>query len=186
MKNLLLVCALLAPVLAQQKYDVRANYRKAEYMAPMRDGVRLHTTVYTPRKSNEKLPFLLFRTPYGTGPYGPEAYRANLGPSAHSFEFEQEEFLFVFQDVRGKFKSEGEFTVMRPHKWNKTGRETDESSDTYDTIEWLLKNLPNHNGRVGMIGTSYPGFQVVEGMIEAHPATARSLPHRAPPAPAKP
>ncbi|MBI3696063.1 MAG: CocE/NonD family hydrolase [Acidobacteria bacterium] len=180
MKNLLLVCALLSSALAQQKYDVKANYRKTEYMAPMRDGVRLHTTVYTPRKSSEKLPFLLFRTPYGTGPYGPDAYRANLGPSSHSFEFEQEGFIFVFQDVRGKFKSEGEFTVMRPHRWNKTGRETDESSDTYDTIEWLLKNIPNNNGRVGQIGTSYPGFQVVHGMIEAHPALKASSPQASP------
>src|SRR5262245_32885875 len=121
----LAVCLLLVPCFAQQKYDVKARYQNAEYMVPMRDGIRLHTSVYTPRKSSEKLPFLLFRTPYGTGPYGPTAYRAHLGPSPHSFEFEEEGFIFVFQDVRGKFKSEGEFTVMRPHKWGKTGRETD-------------------------------------------------------------
>jgi putative CocE/NonD family hydrolase len=156
------------------------QYQKAEYMVPMRDGVRLHTTVYAPRKAGEKLPFLLLRTPYGTGPYGADEYRSNLGPSPHSFEFEREEFLFVFQDVRGKFRSEGEFTVMRPHRWGKRGKETDESSDTYDTIEWLLKNIPNHNGRVGQLGTSYPGFQTVHGMLEAHPALKASSPQASP------
>src|SRR5262249_52302989 len=94
---------LAATGFAQQRHDVRAHYQKAEYMVPMRDGIRLHTSVYTPRKSSEKLPFLLFRTPYGTGPYGPTAYRSHLGPSPHSFEFEEEGFIFVFQDVRGKF-----------------------------------------------------------------------------------
>jgi len=146
----------------------------------MRDGVKLHTTVYAPKRSNEKFPFLLVRTPYGTGPYGPDNYRAYLGPSPHSPEWEEEGFLFVYQDVRGKFQSEGEFTVMRPHRWGKKGTETDESSDTYDTIEWLLKNLPNHNGRAGQIGTSYPGFQTVMGMIEAHPALRASSPQASP------
>ncbi len=161
-------------------YDVKAHYRKAEFMVPMRDGVKLHTSVYAPRSIAGKLPFLLFRTPYGTGPYGPDAYRANLGPSAHSFEFETEGFLFVFQDVRGKFKSEGEFTVMRPHNPGKRGKATDESSDTFDTIDWLLKNIPDNNGRVGQIGTSYPGFQTVMGMIDAHPALKASSPQASP------
>ncbi len=176
----LLLLAALFPGAAQQKYDVKAHYRKSEHLAPMRDGARLHTTIYAPRKSTEKLPFLLVRTPYGTGPYGPDAYREFLGPSRHSSEFEEEGFIFVFQDVRGKFRSEGEFTVMRPHKAGKTGRETDESSDTYDTIEWLLRNVPNHNGRVGQLGTSYPGFQTVMGMIEAHPALKASSPQASP------
>lgn len=180
MKCIVLFCAALVSALAQAKYDVKAHYQKAEYMVPMRDGVRLHTTVYAPRRSDEKFPFLLFRTPYGTGPYGAEAYRANLGPSRHSFAFEEEGFIFVFQDVRGKFQSEGEFAVMRPHNWNKTGRETDESSDTWDTIEWLLKKIPNHNGRAGMIGTSYPGFQVVHGMIDPHPALKAVSPQASP------
>jgi putative CocE/NonD family hydrolase len=174
----LLLASLLAP--AQQRYDVKAHYQKAEYAVPMRDGVKLHTTVYTPRHAAERLPFLIVRTPYGTGPYGAEAYRRNLGPSPHSSEFEEEGFIFVFQDVRGKFKSEGEFTVMRPFTPNKTGKQTDESSDTYDTIEWLLQNIPNHNGRVGMLGTSYPGFQTVMGMIEAHPALKAASPQASP------
>jgi len=173
---------LLIPALgaAQPKYDLKANYRKAEYMVPLRDGVRLHTSVYSPRKISEPLPFLLVRTPYGTGPYGADAYSSRLGPSPHSFEFEQEGFHFVFQDVRGKFQSEGEFTVMRPHRPGKAGSQTDESSDTYDTIEWLLKSIPQHNGRVGQLGTSYPGFQTVMGMIEAHPALKASSPQASP------
>ncbi len=175
---LLLLVAL--GVWAQETYDVRAHYRKAEYMVPMRDGVRLHTTVYAPKNAKEKAPFLITRTPYGTGPYGPNAYRMNLGPSRHSFDFEKEGFIFVFQDVRGKYQSEGEFVVMRPHKLHKSGAEADESSDLYDTIEWLLKNIPNHNGRVGQIGTSYPGFQVVMGMIDAHPALQASSPQASP------
>ena len=119
------------------------------------------------RRSGGEFPFLITRTPYGTGPYGENSYRSSLGPSRHSLDFEKEGFIFVFQDVRGKFRSEGKFVVMRPHNTRKTGKETDESSDLYDTIEWLLANIPNHNGRVGQIGTSYPGFQVVMGMIDA-------------------
>ena len=161
-------------------YDVKASYIKSEHMIPMRDGVKLHTIVYAPRAPKGKLPFLLFRTPYGTGPYGPDAYHQHLGPSPHSFEFEEEQFLFVLQDVRGKFKSEGAFTVMRPHRAGKKTKETDESSDTYDTIDWLLKNVPGNNGRVGTIGTSYPGFQVVHSMIEAHPALRAASPQASP------
>jgi uncharacterized protein len=172
---------LLAPALtyAQQRYDVKAHYQKAEYDVPMRDGIKLHTTVYTPRSSAEKLPFLILRTPYGTGPYGAD-YRRYLGPSPHSSEFEEEGFIFVFQDVRGKFKSEGEFTVMRPFTPNKKGTQTDESSDTYDTIEWLLKNIRNNNGRAGLWGISYPAFQTVLGMIDAHPALKAASPQASP------
>jgi putative CocE/NonD family hydrolase len=181
MRRALFVLVFVLPFLAAApKYDVRRHYQKSEYDVPMRDGVHLHTTVYWPRKTNEKLPFLLVRTPYGTGPYGPEGYRSNLGPSPHSFEFEEEGFLFVYQDVGGKFKSEGAFTVMRPHNPNKRGTETDESSDTYDTIDWLLKNIPNNNGRAGQLGTSYPGFQTVHGMIDAHPALKASSPQASP------
>ncbi|MGH9661473.1 MAG: CocE/NonD family hydrolase [Bryobacteraceae bacterium] len=172
--------ALAAACAAQPKYDVQKNYRKSQHMVAMRDGVRLHTTVYSPRRGESKFPILMLRTPYGTGPYEPAEYRKNLGPSPHSFEFEEEGFIFVYQDVRGKFRSEGDFVVMRPHRAGKRGTETDESSDTYDTIEWLLNNVPQHNGRVGQIGTSYPGFQTVHGMIEAHPALAASSPQASP------
>jgi putative CocE/NonD family hydrolase len=180
----LFLCAALllaaTPALGGQQYDVKAYYQKAEYEVPMRDGVKLHTTIYTPRRSTEKLPFLILRTPYGTGPYGADAYRRFLGPSPHSFEFEEEGFIFVFQDVRGKFKSEGEFTVMRPFTPNKTANQTDESTDTYDTIEWLLKNIPNNNGRAGLWGISYPAFQTVMGMIDAHPALKAASPQASP------
>jgi uncharacterized protein len=153
-----LVCAVLCSsyiATAQTPaYDVRAHYAKSEHMIPMRDGVRLYTAVYVPRDTSQPYPFLILRTPYGTLPYGPDKYRPNLGPSRHSNEFENEGFIFVFQDVRGQYHSEGDFVVMRPHIESKTGKQTDESSDTYDTIEWLLKNIPNNNGRAGMIGTS--------------------------------
>lgn len=177
----------LAPAAAQPQraaaapaYDVKANYQKTEYDVAMRDGVKLHTTVYAPKRSDEKFPILFLRTPYGTGPYGADAYRPFLGPSPHSHEFEEEGFIFVYQDVRGKYKSEGAFTVMRPHNAHKTGTQTDESSDTYDAIDWLVKNVPNNNGRVGMIGTSYPGFQVVHGLIDAHPALKAASPQASP------
>jgi putative CocE/NonD family hydrolase len=168
-------------------FDVRANYKKAEYDVPMRDGIKLHTTVYVPTRTDEKFPLLLLRTPYGTGPYGVENFRRAgqngpyfLGPSIHSTEFQEEGFIFVYQDVRGKYKSEGTFTVMRPHNPAKKGNETDESSDTYDTIDWLVKNVANNNGRVGMIGTSYDGFQVVHGLIDAHPALKAASPQASP------
>ncbi len=165
--------------LAQATYDVKANYTKAEYMIPMRDGVKLYTQVYTPKDQTQKYPFLLFRTPYSIPPYGPDNYRARLGPSV---EFDQEGFIFVFQDVRGQYRSEGgEFIVMKPHKPNKRGpQDTDESSDTYDTIEWLLAHIPNNNGRAGQWGVSYPGWQTAMGMIEAHPALIASSPQASP------
>jgi putative CocE/NonD family hydrolase len=167
------------PPPAPKSYDVRSHYRKSEHMIPMRDGVKLYTVVYRPRRQSEDLPFLLFRTPYGVYT-GPEWGRTGLGPSRHSFEFENEGFLFVEQDVRGQNRSEGEFTVMRPFRPGKTGRQTDESSDTYDTIEWLLRNVPHNNGRVGMIGTSYPGFQVVQALLEPHPALRCASPQASP------
>jgi len=169
------------PAAPRPAYDVRGHYRKSVHMIPMRDGVTLHTTVYAPARTDERFPILLLRTPYGTGPYGADEYRPFLGPSPHSSAFEEEGFIFVFQDVRGKFKSEGAFTVMRPHNPAKKGsKDVDESSDTYDTIDWLVKQVPNNNGRVGMIGTSYPGFQVVHGMIDAHPALVAASPQASP------
>lgn len=155
-----------------------ANYTKHEYQIPMRDGVKLFTQVYIPKDTSQQYPFLLFRTPYSIRHYGPRNYRGALGPNNM---YAEEGFIFVYQDVRGKFQSEGEFVVMKPHHRNKQGpQDTDESSDTYDTIEWLLRNIPNHNGRVGQWGISYPGFQTVMGMIEAHPALKASSPQASP------
>ncbi len=173
--TLLLVSSFLP---AQGPFDIKANYTKAEYMIPMRDGVKLYTQVYMPIDSSKKYPILLFRTPYSVRYYGPENYRRYLGPNR---AYAREGFIFVYQDVRGKFRSEGEFVVMRPHKKNKSGpQDTDESSDTYDTIDWLLKNIQTHNGRVGQWGISYPGFQTVMGMIDAHPAMKASSPQASP------
>jgi hypothetical protein len=155
------------------------HYKKTDYMIPMRDGVKLFTQVYEPIDKSEKYPIMLKRTPYNiTSNWGEDAYIEVLGPSMH---FTKEGYIFVYQDVRGKYKSEGKFVVMKPHKTVKRGpQDTDESSDTYDTIEWLLKNIDNHNGRVGQWGISYPGWQTVMGMIDAHPALKASSPQASP------
>jgi putative CocE/NonD family hydrolase len=154
--------------------DLRETYAKSEHMVPMRDGIKLFTIVYAPRDQSQTYPFMIHRTPYGSPPYGPENYRRTLGPSP---DFAKEGFIFVYQDVRGKFQSEGEFVVMRPIVPEPRGpKQTDESTDTFDTIDWLVKNIPNNNGRAGQWGISYPGSQTVWGMIDAHPALKASSP----------
>jgi len=156
------------PLRAQGLEYVKANYTKHEQYIRMRDGVRLYTTVYVPKDHSRSYPILLNRTPYSISPYGADRYRADIGPSPL---FAKEGFIIVYQDVRGRWMSEGEFEHVRPHKPVKSGpRDIDESTDTYDTIEWLLKNIPHNNGRVGMWGISYPGFYAAAGMIDAHPA----------------
>ncbi|NIO28656.1 MAG: CocE/NonD family hydrolase [Candidatus Latescibacteria bacterium] len=153
---------------------IRANYTKYEYRIPMRDGVKLFTVVYEPNDRSAKYPILLFRTPYSVRPYGADRYKTQLGPSE---EYEKDGFIFVFQDVRGKYMSEGEFVNMRPHIDKKKDRsQIDESTDTYDTIEWLLDHLDNHNGKVGQWGISYPGFFTSAGMIDSHPALKAASP----------
>jgi len=165
-------------IFSQETFDVKANYTKMEYMIPMRDGVKLYTQVYIPKDESQKYPFLLIRTPYSIGYYGADNYRRILGSNNN---YSREGFIFVYQDVRGKFKSEGKFIVMKPHKTVKRSlQDTDESSDTYDTIEWLLKNIPNLNGRVGQWGIVYPGWEPVMGMIDAHPALKASSPQASP------
>ena len=134
----------------------------------MRDGVKLFTSIYSPKDQSRRYPIMLSRTPYSVAPYGKDDYKTALGPSTL---FEKEQFIFVYQDVRGKFMSEGEFVNMRPHKSTKKDKaDIDESSDTYDTIEWLVKNVPNNNGRVGVWGISYPGFYSTMGILSGHPA----------------
>ncbi|MFQ5791962.1 MAG: CocE/NonD family hydrolase, partial [Acidobacteriota bacterium] len=175
---LLVTETLLPQGASQPALDVKGHYTKSQYMIPMRDGVELFAIVYEPKDKSESYPFLLLRTPYSVAPYGPDEYRSPIGPS---MEFDRDGFIFVFQDVRGKFKSEGEFVVMRPPRTVREGpQDTDESTDTYDTIEWLLQNIPNHNGRVGQWGVSYPGFQTVMGMIDALPALKASSPQASP------
>jgi putative CocE/NonD family hydrolase len=147
---------------------VRLHYVKHEYMVPMRDGVQLFTSIYSPRDTTRTYPLLMKRTPYSVGPYGLDKFATTLGPNEH---FVKAGYIFVNQDVRGRFQSEGEFIQVTPHvTTKKKATDFDESSDTYDTIEWLLKNVSGHNGRVGMYGISYPGFYAAAGMIDAHPA----------------
>lgn len=150
---------------------VRDNYVKFEHKVPMRDGAKLFVSVYVPKDvftENKTYPIMLSRTPYNVAPYGVDKYRGTLGPSEL---FAREKFIFVYQDVRGRFMSEGSFTIVRPHNPNKkTPQDVDESSDTYDTIDWLVKNLPGNTGKVGMWGISQPGFFTTAGSIDAHPA----------------
>ena len=171
----------LAPQLSEEEKKakdlreyIKANYTKHEFQIPMRDGVRLFTSVYTPKNEAEQLPFLINRTPYTVAPYGIDNYRANLGPSE---KFVHEGFIFVYQDVRGKGRSEGQFVHVRPHNPNKKWpKDIDESSDTYDTVDWLIKHVPNNNGKAGIYGISYPGFYAANGAIDAHPAMKASSP----------
>ncbi|AIG00017.1 CocE/NonD family hydrolase [Alteromonas australica] len=147
---------------------IRANYTKYEYQIPMRDDVKLFTSVYVPNDDSKTYPMMFQRTPYRVAPYGADKYKTRLGPSE---DFEKEGFIFVFQDVRGKFMSEGEFVNMRPQDAYKRGNSaTDDATDTYDSIEWLVKNVDNNNGNVGMWGTSYPGYYTSVGAINSHPA----------------
>jgi len=145
-----------------------AHYTKYEYRIPMRDGVRLFAAVYVPKDATEAYPVILMRTPYSVAPYGADNYKPQVGPS---FAAEKEGFIFVYEDVRGRYMSEGTFVDVRPHKTHYESRtDTDESTDTYDTIDWLVKNVPNNNGKAGMWGISYPGFFAAHGLIDSHPA----------------
>ena len=165
----LLLALELAPFSrAQETFSVKDHYQKTEVRIAMRDGVKLFTSIYAPRDTTKQYPIMMMRTPYSVAPYGPESYRGQLGPSPM---FMKEGFIFVYQDVRGQIMSEGEFKWMAPYKPRKSGpTEVDESTDTWDTIEWLLKNLPHHNGRVGMWGISYPGHYAAQALIDPHPA----------------
>jgi putative CocE/NonD family hydrolase len=177
MKRLLLLVAawLAGPAAYPQGLDyVKAHYTKYEYEIAMRDGKKLFTSVYAPKDTSKPYPIMLLRTPYSVSPYGEDNYRNNLGPSEI---FAKDGFIFVYQDVRGRWMSEGEFVNVRPHKDHKTGpADIDESTDTWDTIDWLVKHVTNNTGRVGMWGISYPGFYVAAGMIDAHPALKAASP----------
>ncbi|MCL6495200.1 MAG: CocE/NonD family hydrolase [Ignavibacterium sp.] len=167
-KLLIIIFSLLNIIACAQDKEnfIKDNYDKREYRIKMRDGVHLYTIVYSPKDKSKTYPIILTRTPYSVGPYGEDKYARFLGPAE---QFVKDGYIFVLQDVRGRFMSEGEFDNMRPHKPDKQKNETDESSDTYDTIDWLIKNIPNNNGKVGMWGNSYPGFYTIMGAIDAHP-----------------
>ena len=150
---------------------VKANYDKQDVYIPMQDGKRLYTVIYTPKDKSHPYPFLMERTPYSAGPYGDTLYRRSLGPNRTLLH---EKYIFVYQDVRGRFMSEGDFQEMTPARnepHNALPKDsTDESSDTWDTVDWLLKNVKNNNGRVGIYGISYPGFYASASLPDAHPA----------------
>ena len=153
---------------AQGEKKIREQYTKYEHRIPARDGKRLFTSVYIPKDQSQKWPILMTRTPYSVSPYGVDLYKEELGPNK---ELAKLKYIFVYQDVRGRNMSEGEFINMTPHRAAKRSpQDVDESSDSYDTIDWLVKNLPNNNGKVCTYGISYPGFYTAAGMIDAHPA----------------
>jgi uncharacterized protein len=176
------VCALLAagagaqqpPQEAAKEDYVKAHYTKYEYRIPMRDGKRLFTSVYVPKDASQPYPILIDRTPYSVRPYGEDQYRKQIGPSD---EFEKAGYIIVYQDVRGRYMSEGDFVEMRPHiDVKKSSKDVDDSSDMYDTIEFLLKHVPNNNGKVGIWGISYPGFYTSASIIDSHPALKAASP----------
>ncbi|PHR92666.1 MAG: hypothetical protein COA69_07505 [Robiginitomaculum sp.] len=167
------------PYADAQIYDVPSHYDKTEHMVSMRDGTKLFTAIYTPKDRSQIYPILLYRTPYSVKGYG-----KNFSPNARmapSLAFMKQGYIFVLQELRGTYKSEGDFEVLRPIRTDKSDpRAFDESTDNYDTIEWALNHITNHNGKVGQWGTSYAGWTTIMGMIDPHPALSASAP-QAPP-----
>ena len=170
---LTLILFTFLPLWGQEQNYVEANYDKSEYQIEMRDGIKLFTIVYTPKDQAEKYPILMQRTPYSINPYG-ERMRSRLSANDR---LEKDKYIFVFQDVRGKYMSEGDFVDMRPVLTSYPDKNAvDETTDTWDTVEWLISNIENNNGKVGMYGVSYPGFYSVMGSINAHPAMVCTSP----------
>jgi len=158
----------------QDSVFIRDNYEKSEYQIVMRDGVKLFTQVYAPKDQTKSHPILLQRTPYSCRPYGLTEYRRRIGPNPYLL---RDGYIVVYQDVRGRYASEGKFVEMTPHLDKKaTPKDIDEASDTYDTIDWLVKNIANNNGKVGQWGTSYPGFFASAGALSGHTALKASSP----------
>src|SRR5262245_31668487 len=151
------------------------NYTRSAHKIPMRDGMHLYTIVYSPKDKSQQYPMIMTRTPYSIPPYDLDKnYRFSLGPNP---QFAAEGYIFVYQDVRGRYMSEGVYANMRPQLQKKgTAKDIDESTDTYDSIDWLVKNVPNNSGKVGLYGISYPGFYTSAGMINAHPALKAASP----------
>jgi hypothetical protein len=180
-KSIVLILSLLAIAHTNFAQDSIKAFTKHTYMIPMRDGTRLFTMVLTPNAAKQPSPFLIQRTPYGADiplPNGdsiiPINYMGSLQPMA------KEGYIFVFQDMRGKFKSEGVFEMTRPLYHLKDKTKTDESTDAYDAIEWLLKNIPNNNGKAGINGVSYPGYLALDASVDPHPALKASSPQASP------
>ena len=170
-----LFCFLQQHQLLAQKLQI-SDYEKKEVNIKMRDGVNLFTTIYSPRDKSKKYPILMTRTPYSVAPYGADTMRTSLGPNRYLME---DGYIFVYQDVRGRWMSEGKYDNMRPQEANtnkKKQKQIDESTDTWDTIDWMLKNIAANNGKVGQWGISYPGFYAAVGAVSNHPALAASSP----------
>ena len=144
--------------------EVLETFEKQEQMIPMRDGVKLHTLVFTPTNATEKLPIILHRTPYGIGGLN------SVGVNRHHKELVKQGYIFVLQDIRGRYNSEGLFVMLRPPRDKKVSNSTDESTDAYDTIDWLVKNVSKNNGRVGIMGASYDGWLAAVATLDPHPA----------------
>jgi len=166
-----------APGASQEEF-IKTHYAKYEYRIPMRDGVKLFVSVYVPQagafKDAGPYPFLMTRTPYSCGPYGEDRMPARLGPSQELLE---SGYIFVCGDARGRYQSEGVFQEMSPHiDEKKSNKDVDESTDTYDTVEFLLKHVENNNGKVGIAGISYPGFYTSASIIDSHPAIKAASP----------
>jgi putative CocE/NonD family hydrolase len=155
--------------------DLDRRFTKTEAMIAMRDGVRLNTAVYVPKDKKESLPLVMLHTPYGIEKAPARAFQDYLKDMA------EEGYIFVFQDIRGRFKSEGLFVMNRPPRDQAEPKAIDESTDTNDTIDWLVKNVPNNNGHVGMLGISYGGWLTVMAMLDPHP-TLRAVSEQASPA----
>ena len=166
---------LIAPISAQteSQFEVKEHYTKMEVDIPMRDGVKLHTTIYSPKDTSQEYPILMQRTPYSSRPYGEDQFRSKIGPNEILMK---EGNIIVYQDVRGRWMSEGDYDNMRAYIPNKKGKEVDEASDTYDTIEWLVNNVENNNGNVGTWGISYPGFYATYSLLSGHPALKAASP----------
>lgn len=159
---------------AEPDYNLREHYTKYEYRIPMRDGKHLFTQVLVPKDATRTYPFLVNRTPYSVAPYGVDEFPRQIGPSTVAFA--RAGYIFVNQDVRGRYQSEGTFIEMTPHKEGKGPKDVDESSDMYDTVEWLLTHVSGHNGKVGIWGISYPGFYAAASVIDSHPAIKAASP----------
>ena len=164
----LLIAGLTSNAQVNDSTWIRNNYTKKEVYIPMRDGVRLFTSVFIPNDNKEKHPILITRTPYSCKPYGEDNYPPYW--KGYRKEYFKEGYIVVNQDVRGRWMSEGEFKNVRPFIDDKKGKEIDEASDTYDTVDWLLKNISNNNGNVGVFGISYPGFYSTMAAASNHPA----------------
>src|SRR5579864_5320747 len=147
---------------------LRNNYYKIEKNIPMRDGILLFTSIYIPKDSSEKHPILMQRTPYSCAPYGVQEFLALAGN--YVLNYLKEGYILVIQDVRGRWMSEGKFVDVRPFIKDKKPGDIDESTDAYDAIDWLVKNIAGNNGKVGVFGTSYPGFYAGMAAASGHPA----------------